>query len=120
MRTAYFHFEGYRKYNYYQKYGGQHWEDVCGWLAGKEKAFILDWTLKKVMNYTNINHPCPLEGYIYLKYKNISVDHFPFEQLMPSGRYRLDVNLTESKKENNFIAMLRLYMSVSDLRIEQY
>lgn len=76
LRGAYLHIMGFRKYNSYQRYGSRVWKSMCGWLAGKEKSFFLDWTLKRVPNYTNINHPRPYEGNIYIKINNISVDHF--------------------------------------------
>lgn len=123
MTGAYMHLVAYYKYNTYRRIAVNHWEDGCGWLNGTAKSFFLDWTLKRVQNYigadTNINHPCPYEGYTYLKINNISVDHFPLEPLMPSGRYRLDINITESDKKTSIFSA-KLYMSVSDHRIEQY
>ena len=47
------------------------------------------------------------------------MDRFPLEQFVPSGRYRLDVNMTEGNKKN-VIFMAKLYIAVSDHRIEQF
>lgn len=118
VREAYVHTVTYYKYNTYQKYPIDLREDICGWLNGKSKSYLLDWTVKRVMNYTNL-HPCPLDGEISIKVNNISLDKFPFEPLLPSGRYRLDINVTEGN-ENNVIFMIKIFLSVSDHRIEQY
>ena len=79
----------------------------------------MDWTVKRVLNYSNFNHPCPYEGNVFLKVNNVSVDRFPLEQFIPSGRYRADLNVTEENKEN-VIFMAKLYWAVSDHRIEQF
>lgn len=112
------HYILYYKYNTYQKYAIELREDICGWLNGTKHSYFMDWTVKKVINYSNFNHSCPYMGNVFLKVKNISIDRFPFEPLIPSGRYRLDFNLTETNKKNVFMA--KLYFSVSDYRIEQY
>ena len=119
LRGVHVHSVAYYKYNTYQRWAINLWEDVCGWLNGTKRSYFMDFTVKKVLNYSNFNHPCPYEGNMFLKVKNISEDNFPFEHLVPSGRYRLDVNLTEENKEK-VIVMLQLFASVSDHRIEQY
>lgn len=90
---------------FYYKYNGisffkfpiDLWENVCSWLNGTSRSYIMDWTYGRVMNYSNLNHPCPFIGLAYLKIDNISVANFPLEPLMPSGEYRVDVNITENK-----------------------
>ena len=79
----------------------------------------MDWTFKKALNYSNINHPCPLEGNVFLNANNISLEEFTFPHLVPSGRYRFDVNLTEANRKN-VIATGKLYLGDSGHRIEQY
>lgn len=49
LREAYVHTVAYYKYNTYQRYAIDLWEDLCGWLAGKPKSWILDWTIKRVV-----------------------------------------------------------------------
>lgn len=123
LSQAYMHFIVYYKYNTYKKYAIDLWEDPCAWMAGTGKSYFMDWTYKRIQNYsgteTNINHKCPYSGYNYFKINNVSVDRFPLEQLMPSGRYRIDGVLTEADKKT-VIASGKVYASVSDHRIEQY
>lgn len=112
------HITVYYKYKTYQRWAVDVWEDICGHLSGTKSSYLMLFTVNKVLNYTNINHPCPYEGNVYIKVNNISIDAFPFEPLVPSGRYRVDVDLTEGKKDN-VIVMVSLYVEVSDHRIEQ-
>ena len=119
MRAVQIHSVVYYKYNWYQKWAIDLWEDYCGWLSGKKHSYFMDWLMKPVQNYTNVNHPCPLEGFLFMRVNNISLDNFPFKDLFPSGRYRLDVNLTEANREK-VLVMAKLYLAVSDHRIEQF
>lgn len=119
LRRAWLHAVAYYRYTNYQKYALDLWEDLCGWLDGKKKSYILDWTVKRVQDYTNVNHPCPIEGHVFVKTDNISLDKFTTEPLLPSGRYRLDVNFTEGKK-GNVLLMAKMFVSVSDHRVEIY
>lgn len=107
----------YYKYNTYQKFAIDLREDMCKWLAKKDKSYLLDWTLKKVQQYSNVNHPCPYNETIYVKNNNLSISNIPFEPLLPSGRYRIDINLTDQFDETIFSG--KLFGSVSDHRIEQ-
>lgn len=61
------------KYNLYQKFPIDLWENLCGWLNKKSKSYLLDWGLKDLMLYTNLNHPCPYVGHAYVKVDNFSV-----------------------------------------------
>ena len=72
-----------------------------------------------IFNYSNFDHPRTLKGNMFLKIDNISMDKFPLEPLLPSGRYRFDVNLTEANRKN-VIATGKLYLGDSGHRIEQY
>ena len=72
-----------------------------------------------IFNYSNFDHPRTLKGNMFLKIDNISMDKFPLEPLLPSGRYRFDVNLTEANKIDA-VFMGKLFFTVSDHRIEQF
>lgn len=109
----------YHKYNTYQKFPIDLWENVCDWLAGKSKSYVLDWTIGRVRRFANLNHPCPYEGLVYLKINNVSIDKFPIEPLLPSGRYRMDVNFTEGNRKKTYVES-KFFFSISDHRIEQY
>lgn len=119
LRGAHIHTIAYYKYNTYQKWAIDIWEDLCGWLSGTKRSYIMDWSVKKVLNYSNFDRPCPLEGNLFLKLNNISMDKFPLEPLLPSGRYRFDVNLTDANKID-VVVMGKLFFTVSDHRIEQF
>ena len=119
LRSVHVHTVAYYRYNTYVKWAIDLWEDVCGWLSGTKHSYFMDWTLKRLLNYSNINHPCPLQGNMFIKVDNISVDKFQMQQFIPSGRYRWDVNLTETYK-GNVIFMAKLFMAVSDHRVEKF
>lgn len=108
----------YYKYNTYQKYAIDLWENFCDWFTHKSKNWMLEWTLARLFNFTNINHPCPYNGTVYIKVKNISVSQIPFEPLIPSGRYRMDINITNENRQIP-IFVGKLFFSVSDHRIER-
>lgn len=120
IRTAWIHGIFYHKFNglVYQKFPIDLWENLCDWISGKKQAYILEWTFGRILNYTNFNHPCPFFGYYYIFANNISIDHFVVEPLLPSGRYRIDVDFmykqTDRLPENAF----QIYFSVSDHRLE--
>lgn len=120
LRTAYVSSTAYRKYNTYQNFAGTLTDNVCDWLSGKSKSHFLDWAIKRVLNYTNLeNRTCPLEGEVFIKADNLSTDYFPIEQFMPSGRYRLDLNFSETYRGKPY-ATAKLYGAISDHRIEQF
>lgn len=111
----------YYKYNglTYNRFTVDFWDNPCDWIIGKAKSYVLDWTIGRVLNYTNMNHPCPYDGHLYLKIDNISVYHFPFEPLLPAGRFRVDCNVTDTTR-TNVLAMASAYLSVSDHRVERW
>lgn len=80
---------------------------------------MFDWTLGRVQNYSNMNHPCPYEGHVYLKIDNISVHHFPVEPLIPAGRYRVDAEASFGKGKKVY-ATASVFLSVSDVRVERF
>lgn len=102
----------------YQKYPIDLWESFCGWMEGKSKSYVLDWTVGRILKYTNVNHTCPYVGLVIMKVDNISIDNFPFEPLVPSGRYRVDLDIAESDRIPYGGA--KLYFSVSDHRLEVF
>lgn len=119
VKSAFMHTVLYYRYNTYKKYAWDLWEDFCGYLDGSKKSYFLDFTLKRVLNFTNVNRPCPFEGDVFVKINNISLEKLPFEPLLPAGRYRLDINFTDSSKKH-IIFTSKLFGSVSDHRIERY
>lgn len=120
VKDVWIHGVAYYKYNHYQKFPIDLWEDLCGWLSGKSKSYILDWFVKKLLKFSNLNHTCPYEGTIFVKNNNISYKEIQnFEVFLPSGRFRIDVNLTEGYHGRVFF-MMKLYAKVSDHRVEQF
>lgn len=104
----------YYKYDTYQKYAINLWENLCDWFSGKTQSHILDWTIGRVQRFTNVNHTCPYyEGYKYIQIDNISMEAFPLEPLMTAGRYRIDLSLTGENRSNVYF-LGKLFISVSD------
>lgn len=120
VKDVWIHGVAYFKYIHYQKFPVDLWEDLCGWLAGKSKSYLLDWGVKKLLKYSNLNHNCPYENAVYVKNNNITLkDIHAFEVFLPSGRFRLDVNLTEGYRGKVFF-MMKMYITISDHRVEQF
>lgn len=103
----------------YKKFPIDLWENGCGWLAGTTKSWILDWTVGKVLNYSNLNHPCPYEGNVYLKVDSVPVSNFVIDQFLPAGKYRIDYYCTNGNRSDVLFSS-HMFMSVSDNRIEQF
>lgn len=115
--NVWIHAVPYYRYNTYHRIANELWEKPCDWLAGTTKSYIMDWTVGRMLKYTNLNHTCPYVGRMYFKVANISMSNFPIPPIMPSGRYRVDVELTESDRKN-VLASAQFYSSISDHRIE--
>lgn len=116
IHDVWFHVEPYYKFNRYTRIAGHIWENVCDWLTGK-KSILLDYFGPRVLEYTNINHTCPYTGYVFFKIDNISVQHLAFPQIMPAGRYMVELFATESDR-SKVLGSVQIYSSVSDHRIE--
>lgn len=111
------HTVAYYKYTTYQKYAVDLWENMCGWLLGKSRSFVLDWTLDRMLKYTNFAHPCPYKGMVYLQHNNFSISTIPLVPLVPAGRYRLDINITDGSHKQIYL-IGKLFFEVADDRIE--
>lgn len=106
--------------NSYQKFPIDLWEDICSWLRGENSTYFLKWTAENVRNYSNMNHPCPYSDTTWIDIKRIPINRLiVLEPLMPSGRYRVDLNITKGYKEQALI-MTKFFFSISDSRIEQF
>lgn len=92
------------------------WTNICGWLNGTEKAFNLDW-MRPLLAYTNLGPSCPYYGNMTAICNNISAQSFAFPQIAPSGRYRIELNITENGQDTPVLDIM-IYGSVSDHRIE--
>ena len=122
VTTAWAHIVVYYKYNTYQKYAIDLWENLCGFLDQKAQSYFMAWAVSRVMNYTNLSHPCPYTENIVIKVNNISIDAIQIEPLMPAGRYRIDINLTKishTYEPENVYGIYKIFLSVLDNRIEQ-
>lgn len=110
----------YYKYNRYQKFPIDLWESVCAWLGGTGKSYMLEWTTRKILKYSNLNHSCPYNGTIFVKADRLSLkDLLAFESLLPAGRFRLDINMTEGYAKKVFF-IAQMFFAISDNRIERF
>lgn len=120
MNAFWIHTVFYYKFNgiTFQKLPIDLLENFCDWFTGKAKSYALDWSISKIIKYSNLNHTCPYVGPILIKVDNISTNVFSLEQsFMPSGKYRVDNEYKESRVGRPFMRAI-LYFSVSDHRIE--
>lgn len=79
IQDAWIHTKAYYKFNgiTYRRFPIDLWDNLCDWLAKKTKSYVLDWTFGRVLQYSNMNLPCPYVGQAYLKINNISAKAFP-------------------------------------------
>lgn len=102
----------------YQKFPIDLWENICDWCNNSAKSFMMDWSFGRVLQYSNVNHPCPYM-YVHLKVDNISISHFPIEQFLPAGKFRVDHNITSGDRKK-VLVMMHQFLSISDNRIERF
>lgn len=120
VKDVWVHGVFYHKYTRFQKFPIDLWENLCAWLSGKGKSYFGEWGARNLLNYSNVNHSCPYDGNVIVKADNFSLkDLLNFEVFLPSGRFRMDVNLTEGYRKRVFF-ISKTYFSVSDHRIEQF
>lgn len=111
----------YFRYFTYKKFPIDLWEELCSWRNGTKRSYILDWTLGKSLQFVKHDGDllCPLFGNYSLNIDSISQDYFAIPPMVPSGRYRMDLNVTEADR-NNVIVASKLFFAVSDHRVEQF
>lgn len=106
----------YYRYNTYQKFLIDRWEDVCGYLSGKKPSLMIDVVSDYFYKYSNMNHTCPFEGDIIYKCDRISSKDLLIRPLLPAGRFHFDTNFTHGKNRE-FIGNVQIFFSVSDHRV---
>lgn len=129
LDAAFLHAVVYYRYNgiEYKKFPIDIWEDMCGWFKfrydtrsmKKMESFFAEWILKKFSNYTNLNHTCPYEGEIATKVARFPIGSIEIPQLLPAGRYRLDIIVLEGDRKSIVFAT-KIFYSISDHRIERF
>ncbi|XP_037024080.1 uncharacterized protein LOC119065978 [Bradysia coprophila] len=107
----------YYKYATYQRISTEIWENLCDWIDGKRSSFFMDFLKSHILQYSNFNHSCPYSGFVFGKADNVSAQEFAFPEIMPAGRYRVDINVTEGGRKSLLLGAT-VYFSVSDHRIE--
>lgn len=121
LNVVNFHIVFNYRYFVYKKFPIDLWEELCGWLNKTRMSWFLDLSLANSMDYIEHdgNKKCPIFGNYSIKMKNVSWETFPMPQMIPSGRYRLDVNVTEANRKNVIVQSM-VYFSVSDNRVDQF
>lgn len=125
INSIWIHGVVYRQFssNVFRKFLFDMWEEACSWFSGKSvtKNFILEHAVTPLIDQwnleTNMFHACPYEGYVYVKSDNLSLNLFHSDQLLPSGRYRIDFTMARTKN-GEWIAKAVGYASISDHRVE--
>lgn len=123
VKDIWLHTVLYHKFNglVYQKFPIDLWENMCEWLtarlAGKKTLYMLNWTLGRIIDESTFNHTCPFVGYQAIDVKNISIDAFVVEPLIPSGRYRMQLDFADGGRVT--FGTVFVFFSVSDYRLEK-
>lgn len=112
----------YYKFNglVYSKFPIDLWYNICEWqdkrLTGRLTRVEGYASFKRLLDMSSLNHSCPFVGYYSVDVKNMSMEAFPFEPLLPSGRYRFDMAYSEKFHGYEFYTS-QIYFSVSDYRL---
>lgn len=89
-------------------------------MAGDKKNIVINFLYERIGPHTNANHTCPYNaGVYYVKFFNESVNMLSSPQLMPAGRYRLDLSVYEGFKGAP-LGRIKVFGSISDHRIEVF
>lgn len=104
------------KYNTFQKFLIDRWEDICGYFSGKVPSPVLDIIFSNTIQFSNINHTCPFNGSMTFSAPRYKMDNFIIEPLLPAGKFRADVSFTEGAKRN-VVSHIKVFFAISDLRI---
>lgn len=77
--------------------------DFCAYMAEKpERNLFLESIMPHVTRFSNINHPCPYSANVSVR--NMPVTNVIFNRaIIPSGQYRLDVNIYDSADKTPII-----------------
>lgn len=120
--SLFIHWVFYRQFssNVYRKFIIDTWEDLCKAFKGGEGNPLTKLFINIIGRYSNFFQPCPYPpGTYYLKIDNMRSEMFNFGQLFPSGRFRMEFNITDSYQGRDLL-IIKLYFSNSDLRVEQF
>lgn len=113
----------YYRYNAhsYQRFPIDLWENVCAWLdkGAQHHSYFLKWTGQNVRKFSNLNHSCPYSGNVWIKVDRIPINSLVMLPFMPSGRYRVDLNVTNGYNKKPFM-ITKFFFSISDNRVEQF
>lgn len=103
------------RYSTYQRIAHQ-WEDLCYYLRHGTHAPVLKVMHEnlKAMGTLIYTSQCPMTEFIFTQERfNASLFVIP---LVPSGRYRIDLNVTQGKN-GRYIHFRKFYFHISDFRV---
>lgn len=106
------------RYNTYQKFLIDRWEDVCGYFADNKSSLLINLFMQIISNYTSFNHTCPFTEDLFVLMTNYSMNEIIVKPLLPAGQFRMDINFTEGERKKSILG-LQVYFKVSDYRIWQ-
>lgn len=120
INIMYIRFDTLYRYNTYQKFPINLWENVCDYLAGRGRQYMINIMYDNFGQYIT-NHTCPFKANETLSFMvdKYYVNNFTFNYLVPSGDYRLNITYAVGA-ERNMLIELEFYYSVSDHRIWRF
>lgn len=96
------------------------WEDFCGYMKGYKTNIFLNMFYPIFRQNTNFNQTCPYKPGVYtVKFDNVSVNAFDFVDIVPAGRYRLQMSYHDSFKGPT-LGIHKISFSVSDHRVQKF
>ncbi|XP_055844865.1 uncharacterized protein LOC129911178 [Episyrphus balteatus] len=91
-------------------------DDYCDFMSKNKGGAYLKIVWPIIVDYTNMNHPCPYYGYHYIK--NLPVDEDKIPAVWPSGLFLLDVLFYEQNGTKiNKILLSHVYFEIKQRAI---
>lgn len=121
-RSPFLHFLAYRQFssNEYRKFLFDMWEDFRKVAGGGDGNVMLKIIKRMVEGNNNVFRECPYTpGNYFIRLKRWPIDTLNFGQLLPSGRYRFEL-LVANRFKGDILIIYKLYVNISDQRIEQF
>lgn len=120
--SLFIHVVTYRQFssNEYRRFLFDLWENICGTAEVGDRNMFSKVLKRVISGDSNIFRECPYTpGIYFITMKRMPINRLNFGQILPSGRYRFELTVTDSFNVTNLV-LYKLYVSISDRRIEQF
>lgn len=88
------------------------WENICAYMDGKARSFLLDYFMPKFVEYSKFNHSCPYSGDLIFKADRMAAGEVLANEILPTGQFRLEVTLTNGPHRSFVIGLIDKFSNV--------